>query len=633
MIRRTTSDHPIQSQPSRERPIRSVSSRGKRSTNASSVSVYLYVGIISLLFLLAMLWTVSQMNQAIQQTSTEPDAISSNSLHTDKASQQQYPSRDKITPERMLEQFRHRYGKASDHMAAKGYLSFGNTSIEATARRLLEASKAKRPFVMAFAGYSVTVGRGNHFKQSFPFVLGRLLEPLLQDNLQIPSITVRNAAIGGIPSFPYGFCLDHFLGDDADVISWDYSMNEGSGASVLEAYLRQSQAQLSNKRPMVIVLDMNPQRCQLLEKYVQQGYLRDAICVGTAKDAVPKEFLELPEDHRPPGLQHWQEFGAPDSCPGRGPWHPKMMEHTLIAWIMALHFVKAVDRALELQQQPDFTLKTESEPLLFSAPLASNLPRNDPAVTSMLFGHKLENASDSGSNYVMKPLSCRTNFLPATDADRTLSSIVVSGLAHDVSPENIMTERSDAAYHWGWVYDVSSLERETKVKVEKCGGLGYVDMKIALYGVPESGPLRMWLPSERTVQHDLSDNNAQNWFDTIVICEANEKRPDDACHLNADMNYTVGGVSLSSTAMVAGAGEYLKRKTCFHVGVPIGAEITLLKDVTSADGKTLTPDQRDHLGKGLNDEHVGVIVDIVAKTPVTRKKGACCISHVVWEHH
>ena len=49
-------------------------------------------------------------------------------------------------------------------------------------------------------------------------------------------------------------CLDNFLGNDIDVFSWDYSMNEAGGiADGLEAYIRQG---LSMRRqPMLIVKD------------------------------------------------------------------------------------------------------------------------------------------------------------------------------------------------------------------------------------------------------------------------------------------------------------------------------------------------------------------------------------------
>jgi hypothetical protein len=315
------------------------------------------------------------------------------------------------------------------------------------------------------------------------------------------------------------------------------------------------------------------------------------------------------------------------------------MEHEMIAWLISLHFIKAVERALQLQQQGYRVeaVQLTQELITFPAPLVSNVPQNDLAVINMLYGHKLENSTSSSideANYVMKQVSCRTDFLPATDGENVLSSIVVSGLAHDVTPANIMTERSDLAYHWGWVYDVSQLERDTKVKVEKCGGLGYVDMKIALYGLPESGTLRFWLPSEQTVRADkFTDESARSWFNTIVVCEANEKRSKEACQLDTDLEYTVGGVAVTSTSMVTGAGAYLKRQTCVHVGVPQDAKITHLKDVTNVNGDSLTADQRAQLGKGKSDNFVGIVFDLKAKVPVTRKNGACCVSHVVWEHH
>ncbi len=194
----------------------------------------------------------------------------------------------------------------------KGLRSFG--SIENTARRILEASKAQRPFVMAFSGYSITVGRGNFYNQSFPFVAGRILEEPMQQIFGIP-LTVRNAAIGGIPSFPYSFCLEHFLGSDPDVVSWDYLMNEqGKDPSIFEAFVRQVTAQLP-KKPMIIMVETNKARMKMLDDYAQRGWLKDAIAIGK------KDILELkeifgedsdptPEEKLPPGFQEWNEFGS-----------------------------------------------------------------------------------------------------------------------------------------------------------------------------------------------------------------------------------------------------------------------------------------------------------------------------------
>jgi len=197
----------------------------------------------------------------------------------------------------------------------KGLHSFG--SIEHTARRILQAAEEKRPFVMGFSGYSITVGRGNFFNQSFPFVAGRILEEPMKEIFGIP-VVVRNAAIGGIPSFPYGFCLDHFLGTDPDVVSWDYSMNEGGkDASVLEAFVRQAMTQLP-KKPMLIMVDTNANRMRMLDSYTSKGWLDDAIAIGK-KDILNEKAIfgeksnPTPEGKLPAGFQKWNEFGSVSS--------------------------------------------------------------------------------------------------------------------------------------------------------------------------------------------------------------------------------------------------------------------------------------------------------------------------------
>ena len=132
------------------------------------------------------------------------------------------------------------------------YLSNIPSGLKHTALRLLRARAENRPFKIGFGGYSVTTGRGNYFHQSYPLVL----EELLANAMKLLGIQlhVRNAAIGGVPSYPYGWCLDIFLGDDVDVHSWDYSMNEPGGvAGGLEAYIRHGLS--LTRRPMLIVKD------------------------------------------------------------------------------------------------------------------------------------------------------------------------------------------------------------------------------------------------------------------------------------------------------------------------------------------------------------------------------------------
>ena len=537
-----------------------------------------------------------------------------------------------------------------------------SSSLYHTAQRLLQilastsssASASSTPqFVLSFAGYSVTVGRGNHYNQSYPFVLQRILQPLLFSEMDGMELIVRNSAIGGIPSFPYGFCLAHFLGSDANGISWDYSMNEGKSSTVLEAYLRQSQSQLAATHPMMIVLDTNIERCQLLKKYIDSNLLRDGICVGMAKDAVPNLKTILSDSNVPLGFQNWDEFGAPPNCPGRGNWHPKMMEHELIGWMIAMYFVDAVELAQQIMaKHPNDwqTMHISSTPAndmwQFPPPLTmSSLPENNNvAVTNLLYGH----VDPTKSHFTMNHVSCRTNFLPAIDAEKVLSSIIVDGFNTDTSSENIMTPRADDMYEKGWVLDVSNIERDTKVKVEQCGGLGYIDMKISLYGIPSSGTLRLWLPIESSKGHGSIETNredgnaaqlATNYYSEFIICEANEKRKDGACRLDTDMEYIVGGSATKLTpTLIHGAGEYLKRPTCVHVGIPEDAVVTVLNDVRPINPKNNldTGSILRRLAGGDTSpkydlNQIGLVIDIRAKENVSRGKGACCISHVVWE--
>jgi hypothetical protein len=244
----------------------------------------------------------------------------------------------------------------------------------------------------------------------------------------------------------------------------------------------------------------------------------------------------------------------------------------------------------------------------------------------------------------MRDVACRTNFLPATDSDKVLPSIVVSGLALGATAENIMQERTDVDYSQGWVLDVSSVERQTKVNVEKCGGLGYVDMKIALYGIPESGLLQLWLPVESHVheKNHAAHNHehvetASHWFDSLVICEANEKRAANACQLDPDLELTIGGVTVPSSHVqkIKGAGEYLKRPTCVHVPIPESAKITKFQDlVLNAAAKRRLSSGNDDNGNDNDNNRIGLLVHVRVISPsVTRKAGACCLSHVAWELH
>ena len=394
-------------------------------------------------------------------------------------------------------------------------------------------------------------------------------------------------------------------------------MNEGNGASGLESYIRQALL-TPNSPPLFVMLDVKSKpRLDILQTYVDLGYLPDPIALG-GRDAVSSKLLSLPEKDRPIGLQRWDEWGAPKGAPGQSPWHPKKMEHELMGWMMAMHILEAVDVALDIMEKDEnwkegvlkreqfakTVMKSQSDGEVILPPPVTDAKRT--GVESLLHGAPSE--SDS-SKWHMHRIACRTSFLPNVSGH--LESIIESGVTKDDA--DMIESRDDSLFDGGWVMDVGKLERETKQKVMKYGGLGYIDMKTALYGIPSSGALKLWLPYELPVGESVStDSPASKFFNAIVVCEVNEKRGDKECNMLSDLSFRVGGVAVPQhdVSRVNGAASYLKKDICIHVRIP-DEGIVSLKSGTE----------------------FGLAVEVtVTGSEVSRENGACSISHVIWEH-
>ncbi|KAL7459079.1 hypothetical protein ACHAWC_010743 [Mediolabrus comicus] len=463
-------------------------------------------------------------------------------------------ARDQIS--KVRDEFYTRYGGKSEalDMLKRGLYTFEKeqseknknmSSVRSTAERYLRSirrfeenqsssssSLLQAEFVMAFGGYSVTVGRGNHFEQSYPFIMEKILSPILSLPPLGVKLIVRNSAIGGIPSFPYGWCLPNFLGDDADAVSWDYGMNEGRGAAGLESYVRQS-LMLPKSPPMFILLDMKRPRLDLLQKYVKV-----ALNV-MEQDPKWRENITLNEPNRnlPAPVTDVSKTGA--------------------------------------------------------ASILHGIPNHD------------------SSTWRMHRVSCRTSFLPNMFGN--LDSIIESGVTKN--EDDMLKSRDDSLFIGGWVMDVGQVERETKLKVQKYGGLGYIDMKTALYGIPSSGTLKLWLPYEISATKPVQstgDVQARTYFNSVVLCEVNEKRGDKECSMISDLAFRVGGtlVSKADITQINTVASYLKKDICIRLEIPKEAKL-------SARG-----------------EEYGLPVDIaVSRADVSRENGACSLSHVIWEHN
>mmetsp|Transcript_13013 Transcript_13013/g.28163 ORF Transcript_13013/g.28163 Transcript_13013/m.28163 type:complete len:692 (-) Transcript_13013:51-2126(-) len=538
-----------------------------------------------------------------------------------------FPSADFFdTVKTMRTKFETRYGgaDAAYAMLARGIRSFPDDknydkAIQHTASRFLRSAASSDPkFVASFGGYSVTVGRGNLFSQSFPFVMESVLrEPLKEIGVDL---VVRNAAIGGIPSFPYGWCLPNFLGEDSDLVSWDYSMNEGNDVNGLEAYVRHALAMLP-KRPLLVLLDNKRARMDLIKKYVKLGALIDPVAIIRGDNVVDKGILSKKEVDRPEGFTRWDEWGAPKGSPGQSSWHPKFREHEMMGWMLAIHLLDAVEVAgrimtEELDWREKYAVSSQGEQEQFKLRLPPPQVKTSSEL-SVLYG-----AETSDGSWYMNPVSCRTSFLPVVSDSLSLSSIVVSGAVEDDS--DAMKSKGDEMYGKGWVIDVGKVERDTKRKVEKSGGMGYIDMKLALYGIPDSGPIRFWIPYEGT---EADVTSAKTYFNTIIVCEVNEKRGDRECKMDSDVTFSIGGVQSHGVKKIKSVASYLRKEICVMVAIPDGAEITIRKDVTEAEeGLHGNIHERGH------EDDIGVFLDAeIINKSISRKDGACSISHVIWE--
>ena len=272
-----------------------------------------------------------------------------------------------------------------------------------------------------------------------------------------------------------------------------------------------------------------------------------------------------------------------------------------------MHFVKGFECALDIMERDnDWESKyvqLDEMPLL-PKPIhekASPLFRGVPAVND---------------EWIMNHLACRTNFLPSLGG--SITDLVGSGMSPFAdTAEKVMDDRSNNDYENGWLLDVGTLEKRTKRKVLNLGGLGYIDMKIALYGTTSSGKLEMFLPyetgeptdlkSKKTLLDDAGTMEANRFISHIIVCEVNEKRGENECDVGTDMSFLVGGVIANVEKM--SEVQYLKKEICIKMNVPKNAKLV-----------------------SRNDRN-GLEVEISVNNPsVNHDDGACNIAHVVWEN-
>ena len=540
--------------------------------------------------------------------------------------------------EGLRNRFSQRYGNAQKDAARwilqNAYTTISN-STNKTACRLLDAKDQQRTFRIAFGGYSVTAGRGNTFAQSYPLVMESILSTIF--STAGIDFSVTNAAIGGCPSFPYGWCMENFWGRDVDVVSWDYAMNEAGGpVSGLDAYVRHAM-QLPRK-PFLIVKDtslMSGNRKELLQDLHRAGVLSDALILHS--DAAARPFLDRDNEERPEGFKDWRVFGAPPGAPGQVLHHPAKKEHEFMAWLLSMYLLSALELVMLHEEQPFLECKKiEKNDISFPAPRRAD---NTTKEWHHLFYGDKTTSMDGSTSYKVPHLHCRTSFEPIVAGD--LSSLVVAGALGDQL--DIMLPRSMMYYGRAWVMDMSAEEKRAKQKLDVFGGLGFVDSKKAYYGIYASGSLHLFLPVVKDHRSPPRTGDlALNWFRSLVFCEVNERRDPDACHTVQDVSYTIGGSSNTNATWIDEAGSmFMGKKICVYLNIPRDARLSRRSDALTSSSNT-TGDFSSSSSRqvvwvpgrlnGTNEDEVGLAVEVrVTNLRIAKREQACSVSHVVWE--
>jgi hypothetical protein len=225
-------------------------------------------------------------------------------------------------------------------------------------------------------------------------------------------------------------------------------MNEAGGvAQGLEAYLRHTMT--LPHRPKLIVKDthMAGKRRDLLKSYVELGAIHDPVVLHS--EPAVKPFLDRKEAFRPIGFQNWRKFGSPPGAPGQALHHPAVKEHEMLGWLLAIHFLSALELvAASLDNTREAALQFTCPPraeeghltnYLLPPPVTVNVTTME-EWSSIFFGvpqSSTQADSITGLNQIwkMNPIHCRTSYDPIVDQSSSLTSIVVAGsVGEDMDP-------------------------------------------------------------------------------------------------------------------------------------------------------------------------------------------------------
>jgi hypothetical protein len=195
-------------------------------------------------------------------------------------------------------------------------------------------------------------------------------------------------------------------------------------------------------------------------------------------------------------------------------------------------------------------------------------------------------------------------------------------------------------YNNAWVLDLSEGEKEAKRSLDRFGGLGYVDMKKAYRGLFTSGTLRLLLPffhenqiSRTTLRPNVGDA-ASEWYQSIVVCEVNERREPSACDIGKDVTFATGAANATKVTQLNTPGTlYLGTKICTYIGIPTDAKISS-REAMLLEDPLLPLEEKAAAAKAVESGEalMGLSLDLTVHNHlIIALRDACSVSHVVWE--
>ena len=95
-------------------------------------------------------------------------------------------------------------------------------------QKFLRSIATGADFTIAFAGGSYTAGHDCYLWQSYPSIVERAMWGIFAE-LGV-ELSVLNRGMGGTGTLPYAFCMEAFVGNDADIVAWEFEMNDAGPA-------------------------------------------------------------------------------------------------------------------------------------------------------------------------------------------------------------------------------------------------------------------------------------------------------------------------------------------------------------------------------------------------------------------